>query len=369
MEEGPEGARRQPERGREEDKGLLDRARGAILGEEGEPKTTEGEPQPSGSAPTELGDNNINVIPGPIGWLADAPLFIDEEQVSSFYDAVVRPDAEAGDTKLEFTEDKAREVTDIMNAKGGLSLGLGWIFSGLTGIDPKASVEVGGEHRGVRKGGEKKSTTITLKPIKTPQRQLVHLALHYLANQWQRLFLVNDARNDNWRSSEAVKGVPRGLVFLDLPGDEEANADVGKVTTKLIPMAAEFEQHTIVRMFDELARDSGENPPPYPVPGNDSPEEVRNYWGWFAQDFNPLRAMRVIEDAAANNKGWLRWVTYCVPINEENDTFSLRFSPTGKFDTGVFSYSLIWGGYKNGIRLVGTLKAGPELNVLAAYEK
>jgi len=38
MEEGREGARRQPETEREEDKGLLDRVKDAILGEEEEPR-------------------------------------------------------------------------------------------------------------------------------------------------------------------------------------------------------------------------------------------------------------------------------------------------------------------------------------------
>jgi hypothetical protein len=42
----------------------------------------------------------------------------------------------------------------------------------------------------------KRTPKVTLRPIKTPQRQLVHLALHYLANQWQRLFLVNDPSDE-----------------------------------------------------------------------------------------------------------------------------------------------------------------------------
>ena len=45
-EEGREGTRRQPERKREEDEGLLDRARDAILGEEEEPRRREGPDRP-----------------------------------------------------------------------------------------------------------------------------------------------------------------------------------------------------------------------------------------------------------------------------------------------------------------------------------
>jgi hypothetical protein len=78
--------------------------------------------------------------------------------------------------------------------------------------------------------------------------------------------------------------------------------------------------------------------------------------------------MKVVEDAAAN-KGPVRWVRYSVPIDEDNNRLSLVFSPAGKFDTGVFAYNLIWEAYNNGVRLVGTLKSGPELNMLAAYKK
>jgi len=46
MEEGREGARRQPERKREEDRGLLDRAKEAILGEEEESRRREGPDRP-----------------------------------------------------------------------------------------------------------------------------------------------------------------------------------------------------------------------------------------------------------------------------------------------------------------------------------
>lgn len=303
-----------------------------------------------------------NIIPAHIGWLADAPFFIDEQQISSFYDAVVRPDGEQGDTQLEFTAKKAEQVKRTMNAKGGMSLGLGWIFSG---IGPTVSGEVRGGKENINTGTETNSAKVTLKPIKTPQRQLVHLALHYLANQWQRLFLVNDPSERTWCNREAVEGLPRGLVFLDLPGITEANEGNGKISAKFIPVAAEFGQNNIERLYDKLQRKSGENPPQYP---EDSPESVANYWGWFAKEFSPRRVMRVIEDTAAN-KGPVRWIRYSVPVNEASDCLKLIFYPAGKFDTGVFAYNLIWDTYNNGVRLVGTLKSGPELNVLAAYEK
>jgi hypothetical protein len=212
------------------------------------------------------------IIPAHIGWLADAPFFIDEQQVNSFYDAVVRPDGEQGDTQLEFTAQKAKQVKRTMNAEGSMSLGLGWIFSG---ICPTVSGKVSGAKEDVGTGTETNSAKVILRPIKTPQRQLVHLALHYLANKWQRLFLVNDPSERTWCSREAVEGLPRGLVFLDLPGITEAEEGNSKTSAKFLPVAAEFDQNNIDLLYDKLQRKSGENLPDYP---EDRPETLNDYW-------------------------------------------------------------------------------------------
>ena len=41
----------------------------------------------------------------------------------------------------------------------------------------------------------------------------------------------------------------------------------------------------------------------------------------------------------------------------------------GDYDTGVFSYGIIRRGERFGLRIVGSLKSQPALNVLAIYEK
>ena len=42
----------------------------------------------------------LKELPGSIGWLLDAPLFIDEKLVEAFYDAVLRPDFEGAAVTL-----------------------------------------------------------------------------------------------------------------------------------------------------------------------------------------------------------------------------------------------------------------------------
>src|SRR5689334_1111633 len=45
-------------------------------------------------------ERGLEDLPSSIGWLLDAPLFIDEKQVEAFYDAVLRPDFEGTSVTL-----------------------------------------------------------------------------------------------------------------------------------------------------------------------------------------------------------------------------------------------------------------------------
>ena len=44
-------------------------------------------------------------------------------------------------------------------------------------------------------------------------------------------------------------------------------------------------------------------------------------------------------------------------------------APRGDYATGIFAYNFINRGLKHGLRLVGTLKSEPDLNVLAIFER
>ena len=49
--------------------------------------------------------------------------------------------------------------------------------------------------------------------------------------------------------------------------------------------------------------------------------------------------------------------------------FDLYRATVRKLDTGVFAYGIIRRGERFGLRIVGSLKSQPALNVLAIYEK
>jgi hypothetical protein len=71
---------------------------------------------------TEKGDTT-KVLEANLGWLADAPLFIDGARISSFYDAVVHPKYEQDLVKLTVTEGTVERINREFNLTGKLSLG------------------------------------------------------------------------------------------------------------------------------------------------------------------------------------------------------------------------------------------------------
>jgi hypothetical protein len=91
------------------------------------------------------------------------------------------------------------------------------------------------------------------------------------------------------------------------------------------------------------------------------------YWEWFAGHWNADKAVRVVEEVIGAG-GRPRWIAYRMILGG-GETLHLDVSARGDYDTGVFAYNFIRRGERYGMRLVGSLKSQPALNVLAAYEK
>ena len=127
------------------------------------------------------------------------------------------------------------------------------------------------------------------------------------------------------------------------------------------------------QIYSRLKGEDGSDPPNYPDRSGANPAELlaerREYWKWFDKNFSAERAMIAVEDASKEAKSRIQWIDYRVPLTAEGETLHLHISPQGKFDTGVFAYNFIKRGFKHGLRLVGTLKSEPDMNVLTIYEK
>ncbi|WP_343450073.1 hypothetical protein [Micromonospora oryzae] len=290
----------------------------------------------------------------PLSWLADAPLFIDRAQVSAFYDAVVMPEHEEG--KLSISTRDIHLARTSTSGKLGARVGTRAL---LTTIFPflDAHLTLEGARGSEKSKQSEDSGTIELQRINNPHRQLVQLALHYAAHLPGR---VRFARDETWLDDlddAYVTDSPRALVFFDLPARQA-----------IIPLAVELTSGKVVTVFEELTAEVSRTvrslPPPYPA--TEQHEAKREYWRWFSDNYRPISAMNVLERGIGDG-GATRWVDYRVHSGDRALQLSLR--GRGEFETGIFAYSMIRRGNQHGLRIVGTLKSGPGLNVLAVFEK
>lgn len=304
-------------------------------------------------------------------------MYIDAPRLEAFHDAIVQPEGEAQKTTVYFSERSFERLTASAGMGAGAEVDPGSFLESFSSFLPSATMEISGdvEAEGEAEHTEEQRVSMTLAPIRTPQRQLTHLTLFYLAQHPERLEFIGPDRLDDesWKTRDTIREVPRQLVFLDLPAFDEAVN--GIPNTRLIPTAAEFNDGAIVPLYTEFGTD--DNPSPdYPSriehsegDSSETIEEKRTkYWKWFQENSSPTEAMRIVEKAATEH-GHIQWIDYRVPLNSEGKTLHLHVTPSGRYDTGTFAYNFIKRGYKHGVRLVGTLKSEPDMNVLAIYEK
>ena len=174
-------------------------------------------------------------------------------------------------------------------------------------------------------------------------------------------FQVLELDNPVWHAPSFISEVPRALLFLDLPPG-----------TKFIPAAAEVAGDNVYPLFvalgEKFAELSGTKAPKYPGGAPEFTEDRREYWNWYSEHFDETEAMKAVEEAAKGKS--LNWIAYRVALPGVGEPFlHLWIAARGKFDTGTFAYNFVKRGFKHGLRIVGTLKSEPDLNVLAVFEK
>jgi len=291
-----------------------------------------------------------------LGWLADAPLFIDAPQVLAFYDAVVRPETEQKKITLSLKSLESQKTTVEGELTGEVSIAK-WITTIFPFLDASVGGKAGASTETAR--GKEEGREVELQPINSPQRQLVQLALHYIVNLPTRIRIVSDPLNSTWSDARFAQGLPRALVFLDFPSN-----------SVFIPMAAELGTGRVALIHEAyLDAASQKNPRPDSRHLTSEARDIawREYWDQFVKHFDAQTALITIEKQAEG--GRIRWIDYRTPFAEKGKTFHLHVVGHGDYDTGVFAYNFVKRGFDHGIRLVGTLKVGNDVNVLAIFEK
>jgi hypothetical protein len=295
-----------------------------------------------------------------LAWLADAPLFIDTEQVAAFYDAVVRPEAEQKKITLSLKDLESEKTTAGGEVKANIS-----IDKWLTTVFPFLEASVEGKVQQSRESqkSREESRTIELQPINSPQRQIVQLALHYALQLPERIKIISDLSDASWYSPAFIRPLPRGLIFIDFPPG-----------TAFMPMAAELNNGDVILLYDEITKAAtGGKTIPQPDEKSLSGAQLDaawiQYWKDLAANFSSLKAMQALEVQIAKGKSRIRWIDYRVPLKDAAKPVHLHIVARGNYDTGVFAYNLVRRGHRHGIRLVGTIKSAPDINVLALFDK
>lgn len=298
----------------------------------------------------------------PEAWLFDAPLFVDDYRIKSLYNAVALPEYERECVTMSTKDVKVSKWT--AGGQVEVSAGDSLLAQILAPISAKATVK--GDRGGEKTHGTEDTWKLTA--VDAAERRLTNLAIHYAANLKSRVWNVIGLEDDAWLKAARLETIaPKPLVFIDVePG------------RTIMPMAAELGNGNVVRFFSEFGsaviKAGGTAPPPYPI--TDAGPEANAFWSWFA-DNKPggkdpsLLLMDLIEDQIGNG-GRLRWINCRVPVGPPHSQFEslhLDIKTRGEYDTGDFAYHFLHRGKKHGFRVVGTLKAGPALNVLALYEK
>jgi hypothetical protein len=290
-----------------------------------------------------------------LGWLADAPLFIDAPQVLAFYDAVVRPEAKEKKITLSLKSLESKKTSTEGELTGEVSIAK-WITTIFPFLDAKVGGKVSASTQSER--GKEEGREVELEPIDSPQRQLVQLALHYVVNLPARIRIVSNPLDPAWSDPKFAEGLPRALVFLDFP------------PSVFLPMAAELATGKVALIHEAYLNAAWQK---NPAPDNRelSPDKKQaawdGYWDRFVSNFDAQIALRTLEQQAEGSR--IRWIDYRTPFSEKGKTFHLHVVAHGDYDTGVFAYNFVKRGFSHGLRLVGTLKAGNDVNVLAIFEK
>ena len=230
----------------------------------------------------------------------------------------------------------------------------------LTALFPWLRVDADAEARRTTTKGRQEGENIVLQPVESATRQLVELSLHYLVNQRDRIRLIG--HGSPLPDRDAVGASPRMIAFVD--------ACAG---SRFLPQAAELNDGRVVTFFDPLIeilkQDGGVLPVGYPENTTTEGGKLQRdaYWEWFSDRWNADKAVKVVEDIIGDG-GRPRWVDYRARLHT-GETLHLHVVARGDYDTGVFAYNLIRRGERYGLRIVGSLKSQPALNVLAIYDK
>lgn len=298
---------------------------------------------------------------GRLWWLVDAPLFIDHNLVERLHDAVVWPEhKDEIEQKAKFEKIRA-EGSLSAEAEGGAEWSLPKF---LDWISPKFKANAKIAMQGALEGERSTSTTSTGQVVDNSERKLNELVLEYLADFPERIVFVDvpggaysnyKGKLERAEAEKMLESPPRPLVFMDI-----------QPRSPIFPTMIEMEEGGFRPLYEKLDQKLLGHLNPAPR-YDDDPAKRKDYWAAVEKGFKSRAAMVEVETACG--EGRIGWIDFRLLFKEGGETAHLHIVPAGRYHAGVFGYNFIHRGHKYGCRIVGSLKSGNDVNVLAIYER
>jgi len=295
-------------------------------------------------------------------FLADAPQFIDRPLVDQLFDAIVQPAFELASRSKSSLDSNARALAAEVSVGGGI------------GVPTMLQLSATGKISETKADTHSVTDSDSWTAIHSSERRLEKLVNLYNYSYPDRCFSVSSGLSElvdqngckhTWQHIEALlkgEGGVRPLVVFDLgPG------------TKLLPVFAELNTADVVTLHEKYLDGVGtpEGFPEYPSYRDpDYANKSLDYWNAFEKIFDSTIAMKVVE-RAGKDSARLEWIDFRLVRAREEGIISrhLHISPRGQYPSGTFAYQFIRRAEHNGVRILGTLKTGTDVNVLAIYER
>lgn len=293
-------------------------------------------------------------------WLTDVPSFIDEQSIERLFNAVVKPEyllLQASETYGD--KHGLREAAEL-GASGEFSVPTFWKL----GMSAKLSAD--------RSEEQTRSSQVTKQFVYSPERRLQEIVTAYRDRHIDRLLFESpdgstlrtpDGEPCSWKEAEGLLDVPgsRPLVFLDFaPGES------------ILPVVGETVDGRTVLLLEKMAaalRKKGCDIPDFPEERTAEGSARRlEYWTRLMECYDNRAALQEIQNGFGNGER-IEWIDLRIKTRTRARPLLCHFSSSGKFPNGMFALSLVRRGHKEGFRLVGQLKKGCDLNVLAFYER
>ena len=295
---------------------------------------------------------------GKLWFLIDIPLFIDEKSISQLFDAMVRPE----------WQPMSRISTD---SKGeSLSAGLGVAVEGEGSIPffLKGKARTSAKADATTKTDNSRATSEQSNI--SAEMNLEKIVNHYVKHFPERVLILSDSEDRfedfagnalEWTDCDKLLDAPgmRPLVVLDLPPN-----------TKILPMFAETTSGAAIELHKDLAKRLEISASLPPLPSRKDPDYETGaiaHWNRFAESFRSMEAIRCVEAV----KHRLHWIAFRLWPGGTAGALPVHLSilPCGNYANGTFAYQFIRRTEHFGIRLIGTLKKGKDINVLGIYER